>query len=378
MAKLTGITKIGTNRQNTQELPIQGGGDGVIDFPDWDSADAFDYDLVVDAYSSQLTKSLTKISEQLTYITSPGGALFKGVVAENGFIYFAPNASSHFRKLDLSDDTFTNVAANPGGTWYGFTLASNGIIYALNDSGAFIKIDPSTDTLTTITNIGANSYISLIEAPNGMIYSIPQNETQILKFNPNTETISYFGSLAGSGKWNSGCLGPDGIIYGAPWNSSSVLKIDTNTDTASVFGSISGSFKFGDIKMGPNNQAYLIPYNASYVYIVDTETESVKSIGGPSIAASDGYYGGCFSHTMRLFIAPFSSAYIAKVNGHNVSQELIEPFIGSTQFKNSYPVLAPNGFIYFPNTAGGDLIKFSPSKNTIDINFCMNPYFRTV
>jgi hypothetical protein len=53
-----------------------------------------------------------------------------------------------------------------------------------------------------------------------MIYCIPYNATTVLKIDPITDTVSEFGSLSGTAKWQGGILDPvSGMIYGMPGNS---------------------------------------------------------------------------------------------------------------------------------------------------------------
>jgi hypothetical protein len=379
MAKLTGITRIGTNRNDTQELPIQSGGGGnvVIDFPAWDSADAFDFEKVQKAYKSDLPRqqALTIESRESGSLTPPNTPK-KAVLTPNNFLYFSPNGSSNFFKLNLANDSFTTLAANPGGSFDGWILARNGIIYGLSNAGHFVKLDPSTDTLTTITNIGSNTYIGIVEAPNGMIYGIPYNETQVLKFNPSTEVISYFGSLSGTAKWFGGGLGPNGIIYGAPFNSSNILKINTNDDTISVVGSISGSNKFINCSMAINGLMYFFPYNNTVSGSVDIRNDEYATLSSASLGTV-AYQGGTYAQNGKFYLAPQNPQFIAIIDTYRKETYQRNPPLGVTTTKYWYPVFVPSGHIYFVNQVAAGILKYKVSNAESSMNFCLNPYFRT-
>jgi hypothetical protein len=63
-----------------------------------------------------------------------------------------------------------------------------------------------------------------------MIYGLPYNSTTVLKIDPATNTVTMFGSLTGSNKWQGGVVAPNGVCYGIPQNSPTVLKIGGPVD----------------------------------------------------------------------------------------------------------------------------------------------------
>ena len=94
----------------------------------------------------------------------------------------------------------------------------------------------------------------------GMIYGIPYNDTRILKINPRTNKVSFFGEFEGTAKWKGGVVGRNGKIYCVPHNSTSVLVIDPSDDSTSLIEGLSESIeKWGGGVLGPDGYIYCCP-----------------------------------------------------------------------------------------------------------------------
>ena len=86
---------------------------------------------------------------------------------------------------------------------------------------------PFSDSVSMFGSLaGSSKWFGGVLAPNGCIYGIPSDSTTVLKINPSNDSVSIFGSLAGSLKWVNGVLAPNGCIYGLPYHSTSILKIN--------------------------------------------------------------------------------------------------------------------------------------------------------
>src|SRR5258708_2836021 len=163
---------------------------------------------------------------------------------------------------EINVSFFGNIGASTGAYRSGVYVPEKGVIYCLPFSitlSSTLKIDPVAQTATAFGGVTGNSYFGALRAPNGAIYGIPSgtNTTQVAKFDVNSETYSYFGSLGNvSGKWEGGVLAPTGIIYGIPSTATTVLKIDTNTDTVSTFGSSTSpaTLKWAGGVLAPNGK----------------------------------------------------------------------------------------------------------------------------
>jgi DNA-binding beta-propeller fold protein YncE len=164
------------------------------------------------------------------------------------------------------------------------TVAGNGKIYCAPDNEeTVLKIDPDTDTVTEFGSLGAteDKYGKSILASNGKIYAVPLAADQVLKIDPGTDTATSIGdnyAILGSAKWLDVVEGDDGMIYGLPYEAGCVLKIDPNTDTTETFGT-------GNVPSGTNpysrgakigNKVYMAPMNAETVLEINLSTNVVQ------------------------------------------------------------------------------------------------------
>jgi DNA-binding beta-propeller fold protein YncE len=165
--------------------------------------------------------------------------------------------------------------------WYGGVLALNGYIYGVPyNATTILKIDPDTDTATTFGSLaGTAKWVGGVLAPNGCIYCIPHTSTTILKIDPTTDAITTFGDLTGSTKWAGGVLAISGYIYCVPFDSTTILKIDPTTDTVTTFGSLTGTAKWVGGVLAPNDKIYCIPYDTNTVLALDPTTDTTTTFG---------------------------------------------------------------------------------------------------
>jgi hypothetical protein len=354
--------------------------EALIDFPTWDSADAFDFEKVSTAFKSRLKRHQHDFRYSLDFLGSLSGSLKYngGVLAPNGCIYGVPR-----------------------------------------DSTSVLKIDTSNDTITTFGSFsGAGKWAGGVLAPNGFIYCIPHNSTEILKINPINDTTTTIGSLSGTAKWYGGVLAPNGCIYGIPWGSSTVLKIDTSNDNVSTFGSLSGSFKWGSGCLAPDGKIYGTPYwdgLGNSVLVIDPSNDTTTTFSSGT-SAQNKWLGMCITHNELLVCAPigdfgflvidyknqttFRPGNFGVVNAHegivysfdgkacgvpkssNISRKF-DPVNFTTNFGWSYGaalnkyvggIAAPNGAIYFIPSNETTVAKASFGVE-YPIDFCLNPYY---
>ena len=84
---------------------------------------------------------------------------------------------------------------------------------------------------------GGNKWSGGVLAPNGKIYFIPFNASQILMFDPLTNSISLVGNTyIGSNKWNGGVLAPNGKIYFTPHVGPRILEL-SGVSSPNIIGS---------------------------------------------------------------------------------------------------------------------------------------------
>ena len=114
---------------------------------------------------------------------------------------------------------------------------------------------------------GNNDWFGGVLSPQGVIYGIPSAATSILRIDPSSDTISFFGSVGTpqGTKWCGGVLAPNGAIYGMPYLLSQVLKIDPAESSAYTLAARYTPGPFGaDFNGGvlsPRGIIYAMPFH---------------------------------------------------------------------------------------------------------------------
>jgi len=202
---------------------------------------------------------------------SVSGLYKGGVVAPNGLI-IAPNgnsasAANRVMIFNPTNETFVEQDVTIGAvvSYNGACLGTNGLVYFTPASDDIVGVfDPVTRKYLQITvpNAGAttNIYDGAVLAPDGSIYFIPRNANRVMVYNP----ISNVGKLIGpdltitSDKWKGGVLAPDGFIYGIPLSDSRFLKIDWKNQSVSFKGTIVGTGKFSGATIASTGNLYTV------------------------------------------------------------------------------------------------------------------------
>ena len=240
-----------------------------------------------------------------------GGNDFAGLVnANNGFLYGIPYRGTVVLKWNPTNNTFSTFPIGLGGTssgrWRGGVLASNGMIYGIPNGATYVyntqpfiqvlKINPNNDSVGLFTPVAnSGSWSDGVQAPNGYIYGIPnQFGTSVLKINPNNDVVSTFSNWAYSGGWDGGCLDANGRIFAPPNSSSTVLIIDTNNDSLkSIVTPAAGanSNKWSGGALAANGKIYCAPNNATSILKIDPVNEVATTFGSFPVV-SGGKWGG--------------------------------------------------------------------------------------
>jgi hypothetical protein len=363
--------------------PIAGGGGGgeaLLEFPEWDSPDAFDFDKVSAALRQRISRDGLKSFLTFTQLGSVAGTLkwYGGVLAPNGCIYGVPRDSTTILKIDTSDDSVSTFGSLSGtAKWFGGVLAHNGIIYCIpHTSTEILKIDPSTDTTSTIGSLsGATKWVGGVLAPNGCIYGVPYSSTSVLKIDPSTDTITTFGSLAGSNKWCGGVLAPDGKIYCCPFDSNQILVIDPDTDTTSTFSSPqSGSLKWNGLAIAPSGKIVGVPISNRPFLIINYKNESAY-ISTPGVGADNLMESAVMSFDGNIIGIPRSTGFVRIFDPIIDAFRLVNIDFGAATSKFVGGIAAPNGAIYFIPSSFSTVLKVDVGMGEFSGDFCLNPFF---
>jgi hypothetical protein len=326
-----------------------------------------------------------------TTVTLTTGSTFQaglkyagGALASNGLIYCAPCQATNILAINPENNTASTrlVTLSTGSVllansdYFGAVLAPNGKIYCIPFRNSNVGvIDPETNIFsTTLVTLAAGSsipaggdkWIGGCLATNGKIYGIPQNATDILVIDPETNIASTTlvsgttgSTLSGTLKWYGGALAPNGKIYAATRASTSVLVIDpfTNTfDTTSVSLTTGSTFfgAYANAVLAQNGKIYCVPRGAEFICIIDPEkntfdtTSITLSAGSTLSGGSNKYGGGVLAMDGKIYgISRLASSILVVDPETNIASTTTISLSSGSTFGDCFGcVLAPNGKIY--------------------------------
>lgn len=206
----------------------------------------------------------------------------------------------------------------------GGVVAPNGKVYCLpSPNGSILAIDPVSQSAKHVAKVEDNTglYYGAVLAPDGFIYGIPHGATKFFKLDPETNTVTTFGSVPGAGAYWGGVVANNGKIYCVPCCASGVLELDPSTQLLTSFGMHDpGQYKYSGGVLAPNGKIYCMPDRAKKILIIDPDKQDVG---------------------------------------------FIEEDVGEGAGKTFGGVLAPNGKIYSGMGAANRMIVIDPSNDTI-------------
>lgn len=207
-----------------------------------------------------------------------------GELGQNGKIYAIPGHATQVLCIDpmVEPPIITLIGPEFQGKykWLRSVQFPSGIIIGIPCHAAcLLRIDPKTESITTIEwdhtdplapdpDLKWKWHGGQISPIDGCLYCVPQRAETVLKFDPLTERVSFFGGpFPGRNKWYGGLLGiDDGAIYAIHQCHSSVLKINPLDQTCSLHGDFpSGGYKWHGGVVAPNGGViYGIPSHGKF------------------------------------------------------------------------------------------------------------------
>jgi hypothetical protein len=282
---------------------------------------------------------------------------------------------------------FGNLGGEPcggdGARWTSPVQAPNGYIYAFPlDEDNVLKLDPDTDTMVEIGSLGTNSapnsdysaeliasnkFYGAVLASNGCIYAIPYHgATVVAKLDPATDTITTFGAFTGAHKYRGGVIASNPrYIYGIPNTATGVLKIDTLTDTATTFGSL-GSLaqKWDGGALADTGLIYACPSKSTAVLRIDPSDDTTSLFGSfGSESTYNKYSGAVRAPNGAIYCIPENAEAVLKINPTTDTTSTFGSLGAGRKWEGG--VLGPNGAIYaFPLQDSSAVLKINPSDDT--------------
>lgn len=215
-------------------------------------------------------------------------------------------------------------------------------------------------------------WVGGIMGEDGCIYGIPNGSDKVIKIDPKTEQIEFFGELSNKGfKYTGGCFYKD-KIYGFPRKSNNLLEIDTKNK----------SVKEINLNMHYNDQndfiddhhysgtlcgnvVYLAPRIAHYILAINLDTYNTCKIGENIIPKDYRYCGGILHSNGLIYFFPEKNAQVMVLD----PETQVIKFIGEKSEVSAFSgAIAKNGNIYsFTSYSDGGILKINPETEQVEV-----------
>ena len=357
------------------------------------------------AYLNQVknTNTTATNSESLRLISNSffgSGQYYGAILGTNGKIY-GGGAFAKITVYDPATDQVSTYGPTPSSVlppYYGGVVAPNGYIYfAPYNATTGVKINPQNNSITSYgvgAFPGANSFVGGVLAPNGKIYFIPAYTAtgRIYVVDPANDSITSFGTLIGC---FGGCLAPNGYIYavieggissGNENRSTNFYKIDPSTNTITSFGGIPRSPVFSTSNylcpiLGPNGKIYPITHSQSLVIFIDPDTDTVSVIATVALASTGSgytsYFGGALASNGKIYVTPCyqTTGYVIDTTNNSVTNQTSRFNLGGS---GNYlqAVSHPNGKIYYIPHLSTSMAELNIlNNNNFNSNALLSPFY---
>ena len=345
-----------------------------------------------------------------TNLLAPSLSLQKyngGVLAPNGNIYCAPNATTSILVINPTTNNVGYITPSLSPVLgsmrcWGGVLAPNGIIYFVPYSSSNVVAFNTLSYSTYLVGGGMTPDLSTqlyhggALAPNGLIYCAPYTASNILIITPSNGGVTY--GLGGTAlsptlvtqPYSGAVLAPNGLVYCIPNGASNILIIDgTGSGTAATYGSNSltpalSTQKYDGGVLAPNGNIYCVPNGASNILIINPTTNTVSyGTGGPALSpalSTQLYSGGVLAPNGNIYCAPDSNtSNILIINpttntvSYGTGGPALSPALSTQPYRGA--VLASNGNIYCPPNGASNILIISNTYTQLQSsNYALSAY----
>ena len=273
-----------------------------------------------------IDKSLTFVGQDLG--DGRSNRWEKGVLANNGCIYCAPDECEQILKIDTTNGTTTVLDVQvperhtTNERWISGALALDGCIYFMPcNAHRILKIDPKNDSVCCVGDDfggGKYKYSGTVAGSDGYLYGIPDGSTLIIRFDPISYTTSILGDEADNiFKCYGSAFGRDGCIYSFSYTNYKVLQIDVVNHTYSLVGkevvNIPDSY-WGDGILGNDGCIYWPPNHAERTMKFDVETQTISLVGNDFGSDAYKWYSGAVASDGAIYVLPFCTEQILRID----------------------------------------------------------------
>lgn len=257
--------------------------------------------------------------------------------------------------IDINSLTFTERLTINDGWYTNPVLAPDGIrVYYTPRSGSNILIfNSETFVPTYITIPFVSEQFSGGVLRGKYIYFIPRSGTYILKIDTENNVITNIGNYVGTNKWGKPILTSNGLIIAPGRNATTWLVIDKD-DNVNLINMINTSVVYGCCEEGPGGFVYAfnITTNIPTIDRININTLVTSTVSANPLSTTHPFLASVrWRHLVFLMSGDsFPSSYTYNMLTNTWSAISSTASINRT---DGCATLGPDGFIYFPPTAGG-------------------------
>ena len=168
---------------------------------------------------------------------------YSGIVTENGTVYMPPRNTNTILKIDLNSMLSKEIPI-------GFKFKRNWLKYR---------------------------YSGIVYHTNRLVYMIPEYDERVIKFNPETEKISFVGQYLKDTRVIAPVEAKDGNIYGYLMFDSGIIKIDIKNESVEIIERGNVGRSCGTVN-AVNGKLYNIPAYDNEIYEFDVDKKIAKRV----------------------------------------------------------------------------------------------------
>ena len=158
------------------------------------------------------------------------------------------------------------------------------------------------------------NYCATVASNNGCIYGIPCHASQVIKFDPDRNSMTFIRPDFGDydEKWYRGAITDSGVIYGLPLDEEcGILKIDTNTDNVTELNvnllPEEGWSMWASCAAALDGCIYCMPRDARQIMKIDpNKNDAMTSVGDDLGGRNDKYCGTVVGIDGCVYGIPFA------------------------------------------------------------------------
>lgn len=292
-----------------------------------------------------------------------------------------PSGSSDILLYDISDDTYTlrdtGLSIISGSKYRTGVVTSSGILYCMPyDEPSILKYDIDTDTLSFIGDFtGRSLRYDTCVISNNKIYAIPASDTAILILDLIDDSVSFIGDLATSTSKYNGSVSVGNYVYSLPYTNTEFLKLNTSTNQISFIDTGDSTSQKWTSCVEKEGIIYGIPFDHQSIIVFNTHNDTFKYVG--DFGTLGNKWHKCILHNNKIYAIPSAHKSVLIFDIETYYYKLVGDF---TEVNNKWwsGDLFDNYLYGLPNQSA-DILKFNVNPYTenetiLDLRYDNNVY----